>query len=196
MFLSPGTGATDHDRSAGQTRSCSPRGSCLHQLSSETWYIIRQEIIFQNSLEYCKSFSTNAYQGLHNIKKTADICTFWLPLLDKVNIISSNITQQSCVRVETIFSTNTVFLQYSSIIIRLFTVWLQTKVFKTQNYFTHLWGPSLLRDSVLGGLCPSALLHSDFWVCTQPAWSSRRQHAVSRSWWENISLENISIHLL
>ena len=39
----------------------------------------------------------------------------------------------------------------------------------------------ITRDSVLGGLWPSALLHSDFWVWTQPAWSSRKQHAVSRS---------------
>ena len=28
---------------------------------------------------------------------------------------------------------------------------------------------------------PLAALHSDFWVCTQPAWSSRKQHAVSLS---------------
>ena len=63
------------------------------------------------------------------------------------------------------------------------------------NLLTHLWGPSLVppstpSDSVLGGLWPSALLHSDFWVCTQPAWSSRRQHAVSRSCDQNVFLSH------
>ena len=52
---------------------------------------------------------------------------------------------------------------------------------------THLWCPlaalpAICSVSVRGGLWPSAPLHSDFWVWTQPAWSSRRQHAVSRSW--------------
>ena len=68
-------------------------------------------------------------------------------------------------------------------------VWSQVRLplSPARHVFVHI--TSLLlnieiitRDSVLGGLWPSALLHSDFWVWTQPAWSSLRQHAVSRSW--------------
>ena len=118
-----------------------------------------------------------------------------MPLLDKVNIIrQQHYTTELCQSRNNILAQTLYFYSTASSSDCLLS---DSKLrFSKLKIITHLWGPSLLRDSVLGGLCPSALLHSDFWVCTQPAWSSRRQHAVSRSWWENISLENISIHLL
>ncbi len=42
----------------------------------------------------------------------------------------------------------------------------------------------------------AADLHSDFWVWTQPAWSSRRQQAVSLSWYENKSKSCVQYILL